>query len=203
MYRFISRLLLITLFCLGCQHVAPTPILVIGLTNANDATVQLYNDCSEGVNYKPDKDTCDSEALEAQTVTTMDLAKNFISADINQPIGYDIYLKTAEIYFRIALRNGNDYSEAERISRQFFEVQKASSGRALTDARYYWTIRTAAHAGWQLFNNRSGLNPDRKTELMLSHKEGTLGLQDMKPGPRKIRLQESLKVLKSIIDALP
>jgi len=200
---FRSLLLTTVLVFSACQSVAPTPVLIGGLKAANNKTIALYMSCSDGPNYVVEKEGCDPVALENQTVSTMELAKNFISADIKQSAGYDIYLQTALIYFRIGERNTQEYSEAERIARQFFEVQKATSGRALTSARFYWVVITAGHASWQWYNDRLSLDADRKVELLLCYAEGNVAFQEIGAGPRKIRLKENLQVLKSITDVLP
>jgi hypothetical protein len=110
--------------------------------------------------------------------STRESAKVFISADIKQPQGYDIYLAISMIYFRISLRNANDYSEAERIARQFFEIQKANSGRSLTPARFYWAAMSSAHASWQMWYDKPALNAERKTDLLLCLAEARIGLTD-------------------------
>ena len=200
---FRSVLLVFVLALTGCQNVMPTPGLFPGLRGANNQTVALYEACTEGANYVTTKEGCDPLALEAQTLATMDLAKNFISADIQQPQGYDIYLATVMIYFRISRRNTQEYTEAERIARQFFEIQKASSGRALTDARFYWGAVAAGHAAWQWNNDRLALDTNRKADLLLCYAEGNIAFNGIESGPRKVRLLQYLQVLKAITDALP
>lgn len=200
---FRHALLVLALAFMGCQSVAPTPILVGSLKEANNQTVALYQACTDGANYVPTKEGCDPVALEAQTEATMDLAKEFISADIKQPIGYDIYMQTVMIYFRIGQRNTHQYTEAEKIARQFFEVQKATSGRAINDARFFWAAVAAGHASWQWNNDRLALDADRKADLLLCYAEGNVAFNEMEPGPRKVRLIQYLQVLKAITDALP
>ena len=199
---FRGVLLALVLATIGCASM-PTPVLFPGLRAANDQTVALYEACTEGANYVPTKEGCDPLALETQTVVTLDLAKNCISADIQQPQGYDIYLATVMIYFRISQRNTQEYTEAERIARQFFEVQKASSGRALTDARFYWAAISAGHAAWQWNNDRLALDADRKADLLLCYAEGNVAFNKIESGPRKVRLMQYLQVLKAITNVLP
>jgi len=198
-----NTLLVLVLIFAGCQSVAPTPILIGQLKTANSQTIARYEACSDGANYVVNKEGCDPVGLENQTRRTMDLAKELISADIKQAAGYDIYLQTALIYFRIGQRNTQEYTEAEKIARQFFEIQKASSGRALTSARFYWAAVAAGHASWQWFNDRLALDADRKADLLLCYAEGNVAFQDISPGPRKIRLKDYLQVIKAITDALP
>jgi hypothetical protein len=203
MRRFRAFFLGLVLFITGCAaSITPTPVLIHRLVNANDEVKQLYLACSNGPNYFPEKPGCTPQLLEEKTVSTMELAKEFIRADIKQPQGYDIYLSISMIYFRIGQRNSNDYTEAERIARQFFEVQKASSGRSLEDARFYWVVITTGHASWQWYNERPGLDADRKTDLLLCLSEGTIASQQMETSPRKVRLLENLVILKAITDAI-
>ena len=178
-----------------------TPFLLNTLVEKNSESVALYVACSTGANYTPEKEGCNPELLEQKTKDTMDYSKKFISADIKQPQGYDIYLETAMNYFRIARRIENDYSEAERIARQFFEVQKAYSGRSINTARYHWVIVTTAHASWQWQYDELGLDADRKTELLACLSEGRRAQYSL-DGPRIIRLVESLEVLQAIVDTI-
>ena len=141
-----------------------------------------------------------NSVLEQQALSTMDLATTFISADIKQPQGYDIYLATAMIYFRIGERNTNEYTRAEQIARQFFETQKATSGRAIHTARFYWAALTAAHAAWQWNNDRFALNAERKTDLLLCLAEGRQA--ELDDGARRIRLLQYLEVIEAIIAAI-
>ncbi len=162
---------------IACAHFNPTPNLFNELIEENNQVVASYAACSEGANYVPTKEGCDPETLASQARSTMDLAKDFISGDIKQPQGYDIHLAIAMIYFRIAERNGDEYSEVERIARQFFEVQKASSGQSIDAARFYWVVMAAAHASWQFYNDPEALNQDRKTDLVLCLEQGQLALE--------------------------
>jgi hypothetical protein len=150
------------------------------------------------------KEGCDPELLAQKVVSTMDFAKIFISGDIKQPQGYDVYLATAMIFFRIGQRNGDQYSEAERIARQFFEVQKASSGRSLNPARFYWAATAAGYSSWQWNYDRLALDPDRKTDLLLCIAEARVGLTDTKwlDGPRKIRLVQYIEVITVITNSI-
>ncbi len=199
--NWFKSLVLTSVLVLGaCITIAPTPILIGDLVEQNNQVVALYADCSVGANYVPTKEGCDPEALEQQALSTMDLATTFISADIKQPQGYDIYLATVMIYFRIAERNTQEYTRAEQIARQFFETQKATSGRAIHTARFYWAAMTAAHASWQWHNDRFALDADRKTDLLLCLAEGRQA--EIEDGPRRIRLVQYLVVIESIINAI-
>ena len=192
-------------FLLSCKSVfvAPTPFLVDNLTEKNDAAVTQYLACTEGANYVPEKEGCDPILLELRVEQAMGFAKEFISSDIKQPLGYDVYLSQAMVFFRIAERNNDAYSEAERIARQFFEVQKASASKsALTDARFYWAAIATAHASWQWLHDRLSLDADRKAELLLCYAEGTKAFHEIEAGPRKVRLTQYLAVLKTIIEGI-
>ena len=199
--------LFVLLFAISCQTTAPTPIQISTLVEKNNKTVSLYLSCTDGANYAPLKKGCDPAALELSVKDTMSFAKIFISGDIKQPPGYDIYLATALIYFRIGERNTREYTEAEKIARQFFETQKASSGRSLDLARFYWAATTAGHAAWQWQYDRLSLSSagvvdnsvDRKTELLLILSEGRTALiSEILDGPRKVRLTDYLEVLSFI-----
>ena len=108
------------------------------------------------------------------------------------------------IFFRISIRNTQEYTEAERIARQFFEIQKASSGQAaITSARFYWAAIATGHASWQWFYDRLSLGADRKTDLLLCYAEGNVAFNKIESGPRKVRLRQYLETLKAITDALP
>ena len=199
---FRASILAAVLVLSACISITPTPILIGDLVEQNNAVVALYEACSEGVNYVPTTEGCDPEALEQQALDTMGLAKEFISADLKQPQGYDVYLATAMIYFRIAQRNTKEYTEAERIARQFFEIQKATSGRSIDTARFYWAAMAAAHAAWQWHHDRLALDADRKTDLLVCLDEGRLALNSIESGPRKVRLFQYLVVIEAIIDAI-
>jgi hypothetical protein len=185
----------------ACQTAAPTPILIERLTNLNNEVVQLYVDCSEGANYVPTKEGCNSELLSVKVDELMLLSVDFIRADIKQPQGYDIHLATAMIYFRIGQRNLNDYTKAEQIARQFFEIQKAHSGHSIDTARFYWAWFAAATASKQYFEDPLSLSPDRKADLLLAAGEGTTLLNKLE-GSRLVRLQQALITLKFVIDSI-
>jgi len=191
------------LFLLGtaCASVAPTPILIGRLTDLNDASVALYIDCSEGANYVPDKEGCDPELLSLKVDETRDVAVHFISADIKQPHGYDIYLAVSMMYFRIGQRNLNEYTLAEQMARQFFETQKAHSGSSLDTARFWWAWYAGATASKQYFEDPLSLTPPRKSELLLALGEGTSLLNKLE-GPRLVRLQQALANLQFVIDTI-
>ena len=197
------RLTLLFLFIgvMGCTTSKVTPLFITDLVEYNSKVVQLYINCSEGSNYTPEKDTCDPELLESEVEGLMGLSQKFIKSDIKQPHGYDVYLETVMIYFRIARRNGDEYSQAEMIARQFFEVQKAYSSRSIHTARYHWAIRAAAHASWQWHYDKLALDVDRKTELLICLSEGRRAQYSM-DGPRIIRLTQSLEVLEAIVEQI-
>lgn len=182
---------------------APTPIMIGDLVESNDKVHELYSDCSEGANYVADKAGCTPEALLAEIDNTQEIARQFISADIKQTQGYDIYLAVSMIEFRISTTiTTREYTEAERIARQFFEVQKATSGRSMDDAVFYWVAISTAHAAWQWNNDRLALDPERKSTLLLAYAQGNVLMEKIEPGPRKVRLAQYLSVLKQITDRI-
>jgi len=188
---------------LACKAAfTPTPLLISQLVDQKDQVSQLYMACTTGANYTPDKPGCDSKQLQDKVVSTMSLSKEFISADIKQPHGYVVYLSTAMIYFRIAQRAENDYSEAEMIARQFFEIQKATSTQPSGDARFYWVVMASGHASYQWYNDRLALNADRKADLLLCYAEGNLALVSFPSGPDKVLLVQDLNILKAITDSI-
>ncbi len=195
--------LLILLFLLGaaCQSVAPTPMLIGRMTDLNNVAMGLYLDCSDGINYSPAKVSCDPELLETKIVELRGLSQEFISADITQPHGYDIHLSATMIYFRIGQRNLNEYTRAEQIARQFFEVQKGHSGRSVNKARFVWVWFASATAAKQHFEDPLALTPDRKAELLLAAGEGTKLLSTLE-GPRLVRLQQALQGLEFVIGTI-
>jgi len=149
----------------------------------------------QGANFVPALEVCDPVLLESKTVELLDLSVELIKADVRQPHGYDIHLAISLIYFRISERNENDYTRAEMIARQFFEVQKASSrGRALNTARYYWTHFSAAHGSYQYFNNPTQLNNEKKEYFVLVISEGTKAVPQTE-GARLVRLKQALELL--------
>lgn len=186
------------LLVVACQTVAPTPFLIGRMTDLNDEVVQLYVNCSEGANYVPAKEGCDSPLLSTKVDELMTLSVDFISADIKQPQGYDIYLATAMIFFRIGERNLNEYTKAEQIARQFFEVQKAHSSRSIDEARFYWAWYAAATAAKQYFDDPLSLTEARKADLLLALGEGTSILPSV-TGPRLVRLHSALDTLRFVI----
>lgn len=195
--KWFAALVLSLALLVGCGTVAPTPVLMGSLVKQNNEVVALYAACSEGANYVPSKEGCEPDLLATKVDSTMVFAKIFISGDIKQPPGYDVYLATAMIYFRIAQQNENDYSEAEMIARQFFEIQKASSGRSLPPARFYWAAMATGHASWQWHHDRLALDPDRKTELLECLAQARVGLTNTTwlDGPRRVRLVSYIQVL--------
>lgn len=198
--RFLTRTLCV--FSLLLFSCVTTPFQIGTLSEKNTEVKELFMACSDGANFTPNKPGCQPNLLEAQTRNTLTFAKNFISADIKQPQGYDVYLSVALIYFRIGERNVDAYSEAERIARQFFEMQKVSSGRSLTDARFYWAAFCSAEAAWMWFNDPFLLDAEKKSDLLMCYAEGNKALQSIESGPRKIRLQQYLKVIKGITETM-
>lgn len=96
----------------------------------------------------------------------------------------------------------NRYKEYEGIARQFFEIQKATDGAALQEARSAWVHAATAYAAWQWRQERLSLNVERKNDLLLCYAEGSRALEEIQPGPEKIRLIQNLQVLKAITDRL-
>ena len=203
-FKFLLFTLLLLLGTV-CITAAPTPLLIGRLTDLNDEVVQLYINCSEGANYAPETEGCDSALLSLEVDKLMGLSREFISADIKQPQGYDIYLATAMIYFRIAQRNMNEYTLAEQIARQFFEIQKARSGRSsghsIDSARFYWAWFASATSSKQYWEDRLSLTVDRKADLLLALGEGTTLLGKLE-GARLVRLQDALDKLQFVIDSI-
>ncbi|KKL82954.1 hypothetical protein LCGC14_1979580 [marine sediment metagenome] len=197
--RFLKgAIIALALGMFACASIAPTPILMGRVDKLNTEVHQRYLDCSEGANYVPTLEGCDPELLETKTVELMNLSVELVRADIKQPQGYDIHLEISLIYFRIAERNGNAYSRAEIIARQFFEVQKASSsGRAINTARYYLAHFTAAHGSWQYFNAIQQLNVLRKSEFLFAQTEGKIAVPHIE-GPRLVRLNQAIQILGSL-----
>ena len=199
-------LLIIAVSLSACNTVAPTPLLMGRVVDLNTEVNQLYLDCSEGANYVVSKEGCDPELLSVQTEKFLDLSEEFISADIKQPQGYILHLETTMKYFRIAQRNANEYTRAEMISRQFFEIQKSIRGRSMDDARFYWAYFTAAHASYQFnacqyHNDCSALDQDRKLVLLLATAEG-IEVSEVIEGAKAVRLRQSLQNLELVIDSI-
>lgn len=200
--RFRS-LLLALLFLLGtsCATSGPTPMMIKKLAASNDEVVQLYMPCSDGANYAPEKEECEAELLEHEVAETMDFAVTFISADVKQAPGYDIYLATAMIHFRIGQRTLDEYTLAEQIARQFFEMQKAHSGHSINDARFYWAWFAASTSSKQFYEDPLALDQSRKADLLVALGEG-MNLLNQLEGPRLVRLRESLHILHFITEAI-
>jgi hypothetical protein len=169
------------------------------MDNLNTEVLQLYVDCSEGANYVPTKEGCDPNLLLLKTGELLTLSEEFISADIYQPHGYDVHLQISMIYFRIAKGTDNDYTRAEQIARQFFEIQKATGGRSITTARFYLAWFTAAHGSYQFFNDPYALDQDRKAEFLAASSEGIIALSEME-GPRAVRLRQALSTLEMLVN---
>lgn len=193
-----KRLLLsLLLLVSGCPGLKPTPLLIGDLVAANNEVHVLYNAC---VHHDP---SCDQPRLEGKIRETQEKAKNFIAADIRQPQGYDIYLEVSLISISATEASKSGLTEAERIARQFFEVQKASSGRGLTEARYYWALFLAEYAAWKVNNNDLPFSEDEKISLRLCYAEGNIALHDLEPGPKKVRLHSALEeILLPVINSL-
>lgn len=197
----ITKAILLGLFILyftACNTIAPTPLLMGRVSNLNSEVHELYLDCSSGGSYKSTLESCDAGALETKLDELLDISEQFISADIKQPQGYDIHLEASMIFFRIAQRNANDYSRAEQIARQFFEVQKATGGRSLDVARFYWPWFAASNSSYQYYNAIGTLDQARKVDLLAAMSEGT-DLTSRITGPRASRLQTALAILNFII----
>ena len=194
----------LSLFLMACPaYLTPTPLLMGDLVEQNDEVVELYSDCSTGPNYTPDIEGCKEDKLLVETKETLELAKEFISADIKQPQGYDIYLSTSLVYFRIAESvKRKDYKEAEQIARQFLEIQKARQGDAITDARFYLAATCSARASWQWFNNKSSLDSDRKTELIDCLAEAREARDDVEGAHRRVRLLQYINTLERLISQI-
>ena len=200
---YLKSLFLTLLLLIGsaCSSIAPTPILMGRATDLNSETVELYLACATGANYTPNKEGCDPIALTLSIDETRSLALEFISADIKQPPWYDIYLAITMMYFRIGQRNLNEYTKAEQIARQFFEVQKANSGKALPTAGFYWAHFAASTAAKQSFEDLPALTTERKVDLVSAYSAG-LSIQKKVEGARKVRLNQALEGLKSITDTI-
>lgn len=190
-------------FSFACQSITPTPILMVNMDNLNTEVNQLYLGCSEGANYVPEKEGCRSVLLLQKVNQLLDLSQEFISADIKQPQGYDIHLHTATLRFRIKAGDisGRELTEKELIARQFFETQKASSGMSINTAKFYWAWFVAENAAYQFHNDPLALTETRKAELLLALGEG-ISLLNKLEGPRLVRLQQALEILKFVTDSI-
>jgi hypothetical protein len=199
----IKALVLALLFFLGtaCATTGPTPVMIKRLTGLNNEVVRLYMPCSEGANYVPEQEGCNPELLADKVAETMDFSVTFISADVRQPPGYDIYLATAMIHFRIAQGTLDEYTLAEQLARQFFEMQKAHSGHSINDARFYWAWFAAATASKQFYEDPLSLDQARKADLLVALGEG-MNILNQLEGPRLVRLQEALRILHFITEAI-
>lgn len=187
---------------ISCNTIAPSPVLFHRAIEANNQSIVLYQACSDGANYVPTKEGCDPVKLETKIEEVLPLSKECISADIKQPQCYMIYSANVRVYCRIITCASQEYAESEGISRQFFEIQKATDGSALQDATIAWVQAATAHAAWQWKEDRFALTVERKSDLLLCYAEGNRALQESLPGPEKIRLIQSLQVLKAITDAI-
>ena len=96
--KWITAAILSVVLFIGCATTAPTPVLMGSLVKQNNEVVALYAACTEGANYVPSKEGCTPELLSTKVDSTMVFAELFITGDIKQPPGYDVYLATAMIY---------------------------------------------------------------------------------------------------------
>ncbi len=187
------------IYSTSCAFITPTPGLMGQMRDLNAEVLMLYAGCSTGTNYTPHKENCNLPLLETKVADLLELSKEFIKADYTQPQGYDFHLATSMIYFRIAERTADDYSLAERISRQFFEIQKAYDGQSLDEARFYWPYFTAANSSFQYWNSCWALDEVRKKDDLLPALTEGAALIDRVKGVRWVRLRQSLQILESII----
>jgi len=194
-------LALLFLVSTSCATSTPTTFMMKDLVRLNNEVIQLYIPCSDGVNYVPKQEGCEPELLASKAAETMDFSVTFISADVRQAPGYDIYLATAMIHFRIAQGTLDEYTLAEQLARQFFEMQKAHSGHSIDDARFYWAWFAAASASKQFYEDPLSLDQDRKADLLVALGEGMTLLNELE-GPRLVRLQQALYVLRFITEAI-
>ena len=204
MKQLVSLIVIFLFFISACKTTGPTPLIFGNLIAKNNEVVSLYSDCTEGANYTPTKEGCSPELLEQRVEETMDYAELFISGDIKQPQGYDIYLSKAMILCRISKCIEDDYSQQEKIARQFFEIQKAHSGRSLTAARFYWAAINAGYISWQHHYNILALDSERKVDLILCLAEAKIALTNTSwlDGPRRVRLIQYIQVLELIINSI-
>jgi len=188
-------------FVLGCTTLLPGTAVFKELETSNTATLNLYKACSDtNGNFRPTQTGCDLTRLKTSVQDTLSLAETTISKDVTQTPPYIIYLETAIIYERVSMGSDGDfYTRAEQISRQFFEIQKASSELSLTQAEFYLAYLTTGHAAYQLLHSPQELTAGRKTELVFALQQGVAALPVMADPVRKARLQSALNVLQVII----
>lgn len=184
----------------ACNTITPTPLLMGRMDDLNTEVVTLYTACSEGASYAPKKEGCDPELLETRTVELLNVSREFISADVKQPQGYDIHLHISMIYFRIGERNENDYSQAAKIARQFFEVQKSISGESIMIARFYFAHFTTSYGAYLYHYNKREL-PFIKEDMELASTEGTIALPNIE-GSRFVMLMQDLEVLETLLRSI-
>lgn len=170
--------------------------------DAHNKNIALYNACSEGAHYVPTKQGCEPDELIKTLKEVFVLAEKCIETDYKQPQCYMIYSSNVRVYCRITTCASQEYAKSEAVARQFFEIQKSSHGSALEEATLSWVHAATAHASWQWREDKLALNADRKSDLLLCYAEGNRALQESLPGPEKIRLIQSLQVLKAITDAI-
>lgn len=197
--RWFKTLLVLSFIVIGCSlNWKPTPLLVGDLFKLNTQTHQLYLECSEGRVFNANKEGCQLDLLETKLKKIREVAKNFISADIKQPHGYDIYLENTIIYFSVAYRNADEYSEAERIAKQFFEIQMRTSGRLLDLARTYWAIFMAENLAREMVEENFTENPDRIAEMNKCLIEAHIALNNESLGYRRVNLLSAIEVFEYI-----
>ena len=201
MKRLISLFLFIAVIGLSCSTPkAPTPFAMGNLVEVNNQALVAWMACSDGPNYTPEKEGCNVEDLLQKNQIAQDTAYEFMRGDPKQPQGFDIYLEQVLISFRIkhAELTAQDYIEKERIAEQFFETQKATSGRSLVNASYLFTLVTAETASYQYYNAREDLTIERRATLNKALNAGA-GVFDLVTPERNRRLRDALQVLEFII----
>lgn len=200
MRKIFSLLLLVGVFW-GCAKVnLPTPFAMPNLVKANEEALLAWNACAIGPNYMPEKPGCDVVVLKQKNEKAQQVAYEFIRGDPTQPQGFDIYLEQTLIGFRINHENitSTDYIEKERIAEQFFETQKATSGRSLTNASYLFTLLVAEGAAYQYYHDRPALTIDRRATLLKAINAGAGAFHLVAP-ERNRRLRDSLQVLEFLV----
>jgi hypothetical protein len=196
------RILLISLsLLLSCKSILPTPLLIGNLIEGNNQVHSLYQEY-RGCKEAQPKEECGLGKLEEKIKEVQSAARFFIGGDISQPHGYDIYLQVTLIYFSVSEASKNELTEAELISRQFFEVQKASSGRALDDARYYWALVLVENITYKLDKKDFIEVRNREVDILLCLSEAKITLDRMEPGPKLIRLLQAIQILTLISKSL-
>ena len=180
---------------LGCQSIRPTVLLYGELRNLNTYNIELYQACTEDLTFIPEKPGCEREELEVSLEKTISLAELAISKDIKQTFPYIIDLEMSMIYGRVSEKTeGLFYTKTEQVSRQFFEVQKATSKKALSEASFYLAYNTAVNASYQSMISPELITPSRKQELLFALDVGRAALPTIS-SERKRRLADALTIL--------